>query len=168
MRTIDVTPVHNELLKVNTKYKNAILTSIVERAEELPEELNHQIDTQLLESGRSFELYTTELLYSAYSNPNSNQIVEGIENSDIDFSYLIITDEGVHIVGNRMALSFTWADIKYCIVDGEDYCTVELHSGMLIYLGATNINSIVAEILSSYNKNYPETFKILQEIKPSE
>lgn len=164
MATIDVTPIHNELLKVNARYRNAVETALIMRDEELPETVNSAINGELSQSGKTFELYTTELLYSAYINPSDSALMEGITGEEDDWSYSVISDKGVNIVGNRMSLNFNWTDIKYCIVSGEDFTTLELHNDMLVHLGGTNVARVIPEILTSYNRNYPETFKVLQEI----
>lgn len=161
---IDMTEIHNTLLKVNTRYRENVERMAINRQEDIVASVNEDIDKALRESNRKFELFIGEVSYVALL-PFGEDLVKAVINPEEDFIFAIFTDSGMHLLGNKIGYRFDWSEIKYIILSDDSSVFVELFDSSTIIFGDENMPIILTELALSYNKNYPETFRVLQDVK---
>jgi hypothetical protein len=151
-------------LKVNTRYRESVEKMAINRQADLVADVNEDIDKALRESNRKFELFMGEVSYVALL-PFGEEIVKAVVNPEEDFVFAVFTDSGMHILGNKIGYRFDWAEMKYIILSEDGSVFVELFDSSTIIFGDESMPTILTELALSYNKNYPETFRILQDVK---
>lgn len=155
MDNIDITVTHNELLKASSIYVSNLEKMTFNRKEgssKLIDEVNQEIDEFLIDSGRKFELFITDLDYVALSSPESETMLEGVETDD-DMAFAIVSDSGINVVGNKIKISIHWSDVKYFIRNSDSFFTVEMLDGGEIYMSNVFLIDALSELLLNYNSN---------------
>lgn len=155
MDNIDITATHNELLKASSVYVSNLEKMAFNRKEgssKLIDEVNQEIDEFLIDSGRKFELFITDLDYVALSSPESETMLEGVETDD-DMAFAVVSDSGINIVGNKIKISIDWSDVKYFIRNSDSFFTVEMLDGGEIYMSNVFLIDVLSELLLNYNSN---------------
>jgi hypothetical protein len=161
---IDIKAIHETLLKVNTRYRENVEQLAINRQEALVPEVNAEIDNALREAGRKFELFMGEVSYLAIL-PFGEELIKTVEDPDNDFMFAVFTDTGLHLLGNKAGFVLGWNEIKYIIVGEDSSVFVELFDSSTLIFGDAHMPTILTELALSYNKNYPETFRVLQDVK---
>jgi hypothetical protein len=164
MTNIDVTEIHNELLEVNAKYREALNNLGILREEELEVAFNTLVNKHLKESDRKFELFTIELFYVAHLS--GGNIIEGIVDFEHDSAFLTATDTGLNILSDNLSVKMNWSDIRYVIISGKDMAMFDLFNGDKIYVGVSRAADIFPDLLTSYKRNFNAPFIVAEEIIP--
>jgi hypothetical protein len=165
MTQIDVTEIHNELLEVNAKYREALNNLGLIREEDLEESFNMLVNKYLKDSNRKFEIFTMELFYVAHLN--GTNIVEGIVDMENDTAFLTATDTGFTILSDNLSVQINWSDIRYAIVSGKDMIMFDLFNGEKVYVGVSRAADIFPDLLTSYKRNFNAPFIVAEEIIPT-
>lgn len=161
---IDMKAIHETLLKVNTRYRENVEQMAINRQQDIVPEVNQEIDTLLRDSERKFELFMGEVSYLALL-PFGEEMVKAVEDPENDFMFAVFADTGMHLLGNKAGYRFNWNEIKYIILGEDSSVFVELFDSSTLIFGDANMPTILKELALSYNKNYPETFRILQDVQ---
>ena len=165
MTQIDVTEIHNELLEVNAKYREALNNLGLIREEDLEESFNMLVNKYLKDSNRKFEIFTMELFYVAHLN--GTNIVEGIVDMENDTAFLTATDTGFTILSDNLSVQINWSDIRYAIISGKDMIMFDLFNGEKVYVGVSRAADIFPDLLTSYKRNFNAPFIVAEEIIPT-
>lgn len=165
MAKIDVTEIHNELLEVNTKYREALNNLGLDREEDLDNAFNELVNKHLKNSDRKFELFTVELFYLAVLK--NGEMSEGIVDFNTETAFMTATDTGMDVLSDNVSLSVNWSDLRYVIVSGRDTVMFELFNGEKIFVGVPRAVDIFPDLLTSYKRNFNASFIVAQEIIPS-
>jgi hypothetical protein len=159
MASLDLNPIHSKLIGSSPSYVKALEKAAFNRKEgsmALVDELNQELNSFLVESGRKFELFIAEVDYLSFLSGDGEEYVEAVENESKDLCYVVSADTGLNVIGNKIKLSVDWFDVKHMLIHNDSFFTLEMLDGAQISMSNVFLSDIMRELFLALN-NEPST-----------
>jgi hypothetical protein len=156
MNSLDLNPIHTMLIGNNASYVRALEKAAFNRKEgaaALIEDINKEINAFLVESGRKFELFITDVDYLSFLSGNGEEYIEAIEDAGRDVCYVVVADTGLNIVGNKIKLALDWFDVKYLLIHNDSFFTLEMMDGAQISISNVFLSDIIRQLFLTLNSD---------------
>lgn len=156
MSSLDLNPVHTRLIKSSPTYVKSLEKAAFNRKDgemALVDEINQEINAFLVESGRKYELFITEVDYLSFLSGDGEDYVEAVENDSKDLCYIVVADTGINIVGNKIQLAVDWFDVKHMLMHSDSFFTIEMMDGAQVTVSNIFLADIFKELFLNFNSD---------------